>query len=352
MQDADRQFFQASLDCQKDILLFSIDRGYAYRTFNSAFRSATSYAYGTEVKQGMSLFDSITKESDRTKAKANCDRAFLGETHHSIEEYGTVHPAVYETFYNPVLSSTGDVIGVTVCSSNITARVQAEQQVKTLNKELESFTYTAAHDLRVPLRVIHGYSKILSEDYKSLLDEEGQKLVGIISTQAKHMGRLIDDLLTFTQLGRTSATIRKTSMVDIAQQAIDEQVLLMPDAHAKFTIGELPPANVDPGLMRTVFSNLISNAVKFSSKNEMPIVDIGSKTEGGSTIYYVRDNGVGFNMEYSSKLFGLFQRLHKPTEFEGTGVGLAVVQRIIGKHGGKVWFEAEPGKGATFYFTL
>ena len=348
----DTTFFQASLDCQKDILVCSIDRSYAYRTFNTAFRSAATYAYGTDVTRGANLLDSITKESDRAKAKANCDRALLGETHHTVETYGTIHPAIYETYYNPIHGVAGDVIGVSVCSSNVTARVLAEEQVKTLSKELESFTYAAAHDLRVPVRVIHGYSKILAEDYKTVLDDEGQKLVAIISTQASNMGRLIDDLLHFSQLGRAVVNPKKTNLRDIAQQAIDEQVLLYPNSHAKFTIGELPSAECDPALIRIVFANLISNAVKFSSKNELSIVDVGARTDGETTVYYVCDNGAGFNMEYSSKLFGLFQRLHKSTEFDGTGIGLAVVQRIVGKHGGKVWFESEPGKGATFYFTL
>jgi signal transduction histidine kinase len=348
----DTTFFQASIDCQKDIILFSIDRSYNYRTFNAALSLAASYAYGTEVRPGMTLFDSITKETDRSKAKANCDRALSGEKHHTVEEYGSIHPAIYETYYNPIHGSAGDVIGVTICSSNVSTRVLAEQQVTALNKELEAFTYTAAHDLRVPLRVIDGYSRILVEDYKTFLDAEGQKLLSIISTQANHMGRLIDDLLTYAQLGRATVSPRNTSLRDMAQQAIDEQALLYPDLHASFTIGDLPPANCDPALIRIVFLNLISNAVKFSSKNESPVVEVGWKAEGTTIVYFIRDNGIGFNMEYSGKLFGLFQRLHKPTEFDGTGVGLAIVQRIIGKHGGQAWFESEAGKGATFYFTL
>lgn len=351
-QSHDSMFLQASIDCQKDILIFSIDRNYTYRTFNSAFKNATSYAYGTEVKNGTNLLESITKDTDREKAKANCERAFAGEAHSTTEEYGSVHPAVYETSYNPIVDNEGIVIGVTVFSSNITARVVAEQQVKTLNKELESFTYSAAHDLRGPLRIINGYSKILFEDYKEKLDTEGQKLLNIIVTQSSHMGRLIDDLLSFAQLGRAPVNPRQTQMRDIAQQAIDEQVLLYPEIHAKYTIGDLPACYCDPALIRIVFSNLISNAVKFSAKNEIPVIDIGSRTEGTHTVYFVKDNGIGFNMEYSGKLFGLFQRLHKQSEYEGTGVGLAAVQRIVGKHGGKVWFESTPGKGATFFFTL
>ena len=350
MQDV--SFLQAAIDNQNDSLIFSIDRSYTYRAFNRAFRSATSYAYGTEVKTGMNLFDSITKEFDRDRAKANCDRALLGEQHYTVEEYGTINPAVYETHYNPIHSLTGDIIGVTVLSANVTARVMAEKQVKTLSKELDSFTYSAAHDLRVPLRIINGYSKILSEDYHNALDGEGQKMVGIINTQAAHMGRLLDELLTFAHLGKAAINRKVTNMRDIVQQAIDEQILLYPNVHAKFTIGDLPTGNCDPALIRMVFSNLISNAVKFSAKSRLPVVDVGSTAEGEDVTYFVKDNGVGFNMEYSGKLFGLFQRLNKPGEFEGTGIGLAIVQRIVGKHGGKVWFESEPGKGATFFFSL
>jgi len=345
-------FLQAAIDSQSETLIFSIDRNYTYRVFNTALHSATSNAYGTDVKIGMNLLDSITKELDRNRAKANCDRALLGERHHTVEEYGAIQSAVYETHYSPIHSPAGDVIGVSVLSSNVTARIMAEQQVKTLTKELESFTYTAAHDLRVPLRVINGYSKILSEDYRDVLDEEGKRLVGIIVTQATHMGRLIDDLLAFAHLGRVAINRKVTNMRDVAQQAIDEQVMLYPDVQAKFTVGDLPRASCDPALIRMVFANLISNAVKFSAKSQLPVVDIGSIKEGSGVIYFVKDNGVGFNMEYSGKLFGLFQRLHKPGEYEGTGIGLAVVQRIVGRHGGRVWFESKPGMGATFYFTL
>jgi signal transduction histidine kinase len=348
----DLTYYQATIDSQKDVLICSIDRNYTYRNFNSAFKSATSDAYGTEIRAGMSMLESITSENDRRKARANCDRALSGESHITVEEYGTVNPSIFQTHYNPISIDGGNVIGVAVLSSNITEKIVAEQKVKTLTKELESFTYTAAHDLRVPLRVIDGYSKILAEDYREALDEEGMKLVKIITNHATHMGRLIDDLLHFAQLGRATMSMRVTNVKDIVVQVIDEQSLQVPNCRAGFSIGELPPCNCDPALVRIVFSNLVSNAIKFSANTEKPVVEIGSIRKDKDIVYFVRDNGVGFNMEYSSKLFGLFQRLHKPTEFEGTGVGLAVVQRIVGKHGGKVWFEAELNKGATFYFSL
>ncbi|HZY82894.1 MAG TPA: ATP-binding protein [Cyclobacteriaceae bacterium] len=352
MQTAsDLTYYQATIDSQKDVLIFSIDRNYAYRNFNSAFKSATSNVYGTEVKTGMSMLESITSDDDRKKARANCDRALSGESHSTMEEYGTVNPSIFQTHYNPI-TCDGSVIGVTVLSLNITDKIVAEQKIKNLTKELESFTYTAAHDLRVPLRVIDGYSKILAEDYGDVLDDEGKKLVKIITSHAMHMGRLIDDLLHFAQLGRAALSMRMTDVKDIVRQVIDEQSLLQPDCRARFTVDDLPPCNCDPDLTRIIFSNLISNAIKFSSKVDKPIVEIGSIRKDNEVVYFVKDNGVGFNMEYSGKLFGLFQRLHKPTEFEGTGVGLAVVQRVVGKHGGKAWFEAALNKGATFYFTL
>lgn len=345
-------FLQATIDSQKNVLICSIDRDYTYKNLNTAYRSAASFAEGVDLKEGMNMLDNIASEAHRRKAKAYCDRALQGETLRTIEEYGTLHPSVFETFFNPISTRQGQVIGVTMLASNITEKLHAEQKIETLTKELESFTYTAAHDLQVPLRVIDGYSKILAEDYQQVLDEEGNKLVGIIGTHAKHMGRLIDDLLNFSRLGRAIVALRQTNVRDIVQQVIDEQVTLISDSRTGFAIGDLPVCNCDPELIRIVLSHLISNAVKFSSRNEKPVVEIGSEKLDDHIVYYVKDNGVGFNMEYSSKLFGLFQRLHKPTEFEGTGVGLAIVQRIVGKHGGKVWFEAELNKGATFYFTV
>jgi light-regulated signal transduction histidine kinase (bacteriophytochrome) len=348
----DLKFLQAAIDSQKDVLICSIDRDYTFRTFNNAFRSAASLAYGTDLRLGMSLLESMTSEDHRRKAKAYCDRALQGETLHTVEEYGTLKPSVFETFYDPISTEKGNVIGVSLTALYFSEKAAAERKIETLTRELESFTYTAAHDLRVPLRVIDGYSKILAEDYQHVLDDEGLKLVGIIGTHVKRMGRLIDDLLDFSKLGRAAVTPRLTNIRDIVQQVIDEQVALSSDSRTGFAIGDLPAADCDPVLIRIVLTHLISNAIKFSSMNEKPVVEVGAGTQGSQLVYFVKDNGVGFNMDYSSKLFGLFQRLHKPGEFEGTGVGLAIVQRIVGKHGGRVWFHAEVNKGATFYFTL
>ncbi len=351
--ERDIKLLQATIDGQRDTLIFSIDHDYKYRSFNEAFKAATAFAYGTEVANGMSIFDSITKEDDREKARLNIDSAMRGESHVTIEEFGSIHPLVYETRYNPIRNSSQDrIIGVSVLSANVTERVLFEQRIKTLNTELESFTYTAAHDLKVPLRLIDGYARILAEDYGAKIDQEGHRLIGIINQQATHMARLIDDLLNFSKLGKATITVAETSILDIVRQAADEAIIHNSTDQLKIRIGEIHPCRCDATMIRVVFQNLISNAVKFSSTRPAPLVEIGSELHGTMVTYFVKDNGVGFDMTYSSKLFGLFQRLHKQTDFEGTGVGLAIVQRIVGKHGGKVWFQAEPDKGATFFLSL
>jgi len=223
--------------------------------------------------------------------------------------------------------------------------------LESVNHELESFSYSVSHDLRAPLRAVSGYSSILEEDYSNVLDTEGKRLLATIKISASRMGHLIDDLLAFSRLGRKD--IRKTSvdMTAIANSALVELEKSIPHG-STIEVGKLPEASADYALILQVFTNLISNAIKYSSRSEHPNIEINSLKSGNEVVYVIRDNGVGFDMRYAGKLFGVFQRLHSDTEFEGTGVGLAIVQRIITKHGGRVWAESEIGKGATFYFTL
>jgi light-regulated signal transduction histidine kinase (bacteriophytochrome) len=228
---------------------------------------------------------------------------------------------------------------------------ELENRVKERTEELESFSYSVSHDLRTPLRAINGYSKILEEDYGNLLDDEGKRLLGKVRNNTIKMGLLIDDLLAFSRLGRQE--ILKSS-VNINQ--LVESVLLeinqSTEHHAAIKFQNLLPAKADFNLLQHVFMNLLSNAIKYSSKKEKPIIAIKSERKNGELIYSISDNGAGFNMHYASKLFGVFQRLHSENEFPGTGVGLAIVQRIIHKHKGKVWAKGMEGSGATFYFSL
>ncbi len=222
-------------------------------------------------------------------------------------------------------------------------------QLTEANKELVSFSYSISHDLRAPLRIINGYASILANEYNTVLGEEANRLVGIIKNNSMRMGNLIDNLLTFSNLGKEELRLSSVEMKELVAEAIAE---LGPEEKVLIKIGDLPKARCDQNLMKQVWLNLLSNAIKYSAKNEKAIIEIGSEKEGREIVFYVKDNGVGFDMHYSSKLFGVFQRLHTIAEFEGTGIGLAIVYRIVTRHGGRVWFDAQVKKGATFYFSL
>ena len=237
-------------------------------------------------------------------------------------------------------------------NANLERRVvERTQELELANRELEAFSYSVSHDLREPLRAVNGFSQALLDDFGSHLPDEGQRFVDNIRKGALRMGRLIDDLLAFSRLGRQP--IRRRA-VDV-KRLVEECVNLVKPAGSKATVsvGELADCDADPGLLQQVFTNLLSNAFKYSHKRETPVVSIDSRRdESGRVVYLVRDNGTGFDMKYADKLFQVFQRLHAPAEFEGTGVGLAVVHRIVVRHGGRIWAESAPEQGATFFFTL
>lgn len=219
------------------------------------------------------------------------------------------------------------------------------------NRELEAFSYSVSHDLRAPLRAIDGFSRILAEEQAGRLDEEGRRLLRVVSENARKMGRLIDDLLAFSRSSRAEVRRVRVDMGELARAAFAEARPASPSAdRVELRIGELPPAVGDPALLRQVWTNLVGNAVKFSSGVERPVVEIEGEVDGQRAVYRVRDNGAGFDMAYAHKLFGVFQRLHAPSEFGGTGVGLALVKRIVARHGGDVAAEGAVGRGAVFSF--
>jgi PAS domain S-box-containing protein len=226
------------------------------------------------------------------------------------------------------------------------------QELQLVNKELESFSYSVSHDLRAPLRAIHGYMNIFAEEYSAKFDDEARRLTTIIMNNTQKMGRLIDDLLAFSQLGRKELIRTPTSMSQMVQGICEEQKRMDETRSIDFTIKQLPNALVDVVTIRQVWINLISNAVKYTRHKPQATIEIGAIEEDDHSIYYIKDNGAGFDMQYYNKLFGVFQRLHSQKEFEGTGVGLAIVQRVVVRHGGKVWAEAVPNEGATFFFSL
>jgi signal transduction histidine kinase len=233
-----------------------------------------------------------------------------------------------------------------------TALNMANIKLEAANRELESFSYSVSHDLRSPLRAIDGYSLMLEEDYGSQLDENGRRYIQTIRSGSQRMAALIDDLLTFSRLSRQSLNRQTVDMTALARRAAAEVLEGQPEPRPRVRIEDLPTVPGDPALLRQVWTNLIGNAVKYSSKSTTPEVQVRAAARAGVVRYEVQDNGVGFDMRYADKLFGVFQRLHSIDEYPGTGVGLAIVQRIITRHEGEVTAQGERGKGATFGFTL
>ncbi len=238
-------------------------------------------------------------------------------------------------------------------NATLESRVQARtEELNSINQELESFSYSISHDLRGPLRAISGFTQILAEETPADLNDDAKDAMAEIISNAARMGHLIDDLLEFSRLGKQHVSKVTVDMNELVNSVINDLKKEGAGSITKFTVHTLPPAMADHGMIKQVFMNIISNAIKYSAKKSQPEIEIGFSSNGTGNAFYVNDNGAGFDMAYYEKLFGVFQRLHRTDEFEGTGVGLAIVQRIIAKHGGKVWAEGKINEGATFYFSL
>jgi light-regulated signal transduction histidine kinase (bacteriophytochrome) len=279
-----------------------------------------------------------------------------------------------ESFYSGILNalSAGDYLGllllllVILMVALLTERVEKVRKLRSLNnelqreaikleeanKELEAFAYSVSHDLRVPLRAIDGFSRIVIEDYEDKLDDEGIRLLNIIRENTKKMGQLIDDILLLSRARRQEMTISDLDIAALAQNVYGEFNQDLDGRNVDFVVDDLPKAKADRALITQVLTNLIGNAIKFTREKENAKIEVGFEEDKDDYTYYVKDNGAGFDMKYYDKLFGLFQRLHSQEEFEGTGVGLSIVQRIISRHGGRVWGEGEVDNGATIYFSL
>jgi signal transduction histidine kinase len=228
----------------------------------------------------------------------------------------------------------------------------ANRELEIANRDLESFSYSVSHDLRAPLRAVRGYCDALIEDHGGDIPAEGRELLDRVAAGAARMARLIDDLLSFSRLGRERLTFRRVSMKELVEAVSGELRRQHPDRSVEMVLGELPDCQGDTALLKQVLVNLLSNAWKFTAGRNQARIEVGGAASGERIVYFVKDNGAGFDMKYAGKLFGVFQRLHSQSEFEGTGVGLSIVQRIVERHGGTVWAEGRPGEGATFHFAL
>ncbi|NQX37767.1 GHKL domain-containing protein [Pedobacter steynii] len=230
--------------------------------------------------------------------------------------------------------------------------IQRTAQLESVNKELESFSYSVSHDLRAPIRAINGYTRILTEDYAENFDPDGLKILQSIIRNSKKMGELIDDLLAFSKLGRKQVSFSEIDMLHLVNMVREESLFEDGENIPEFEIAELPNAKGDQSLIKQVWINLISNAIKYSKHKEKTKIEIGAHKKNQLIVYYVKDAGAGFDMQYYDKLFGVFQRLHSQEEFEGTGIGLAIVQKIVQRHHGTVWAESVINEGSCFYFSL
>ena len=230
--------------------------------------------------------------------------------------------------------------------------IERTSQLESVNKELESFSYSVSHDLRAPIRAISAYTKILVEDYSGKIDTDGAKILYSIMRNSKKMGELIDDLLAFSKLGRKQVTVSEINMATLVNLVREELLFDDGEIIPEFNVGALPPAKGDQSLIKQVWINLISNAIKYSKYKPKIHITIGAYEKDNHVVYYVKDDGAGFDMQYYDKLFGVFQRLHSQEEFEGTGIGLAIVQKIVNRHSGTVWAESTLNEGACFYFSL
>ena len=265
-----------------------------------------------------------------------------------------------------VRSTTGTPLCILCIAEDVSDKLADERHIRELNatlerhkseleatnRELESFSYSVSHDLRAPLRAIDGFSLMLLEDYESQLDAEARRYLTTIRAGIRRMGQLIDDLLAFARIGRQPLKSASVDMTELARRAVADALRDIQGPAPRLLVEQLPTAHGDASLLEQVWLNLIGNAVKYSSKVAASMIEVRASTEGGQVVYSVADNGAGFDMQFSHKLFKVFQRLHGEEEFPGTGVGLAIVQRIVTRHGGRVWAKSAPGRGATFYFTV
>jgi PAS domain S-box-containing protein len=352
------------------VYLVRLDDGIIVYT-NSRFEELFGYSDGEMVGKTVSIVNAPTEKSPEEIAvkiiKELEENGFWTGEVLNIKKDGTIfwthaNVTIFDhTKFGKVLVSVQEDISVRKDGEFLIKKLNEElegrvvmrtQQLEAVNKELEAFTYSVSHDLRAPLRAVHGYTKILLEEYEDKLDDEGKRICGIISSSATQMGELIDDLLSFSRIGRSRLNPSEIDMKKMAMVVLEGMTSPAESKRIKLKIGRLPKAFGDVTLFGQVWTNLISNAIKYSSKMDISEITIGSEADGKMITYFIKDNGVGFDMQYAHKLFGVFQRLHSEAEFEGNGVGLAIVQRIILKHAGKVWAKSEVGKGATFYFSL
>jgi PAS domain S-box-containing protein len=348
------------MDSRGDYAIFMLDAKGCVASWNNGAHHIKGYSREEILGKDFSVFYSA---EDRARGKPGRDLAIAARDGRFEQEAIRVRKDGSTFWGNIVLSAVRDrtntLAGFVKVTRDLTERrgaqervAAADQALKAANAELEAFTYSVSHDLRAPIRQIEGFSKILAEHLGKDIDPRAAHYLQRIQEGSQQMGRLVNDLLDLAQIGQKQAKPRLISLDSLIDQVLTNVRAEIPDRYIEWRVGSFPAVMCDPGLMHIVFTNLLSNAVKYTRPRQKAVIEIGQMVADGQLVIYVRDNGVGFNMKYADRLFGVFQRLHRAEEFEGAGVGLATVQRIIRKHNGRVWAESAADGGATFYFTL
>jgi PAS domain S-box-containing protein len=357
---ADEQRLQlASIVESSDDAIIASDLNDAIQSFNKGAERLFGYAAHEVVGRSISQ---LLPEGQLGEEPALVARLRAGETVTPLETVrrrADGHLVDVSVTMSPIRESQGQIVGVSWAGRDISERKRAQLQIvrareaaEAANRELEAFSFSVAHDLRGPLRSIHGFSHILLKDYGPVLDAVAQTHLSRVQSSAKLMGRLIDALLELGRISRTDLSLQRVNLSHLASATAERLREFEPDRAVEFLIDDGLSEQGDSTLLGAVLDNLLGNAWKFTRNTLQARIEVGRTDDNGRSVYYVRDNGVGFDMAHASKLFGVFQRLHSSEEFEGTGVGLATVQRIIRRHGGDVWADATVGEGAAFYFTF
>ena len=347
------QTFQLLVESIQDYAVFMLDPDGRVATWNAGAERIKGYAAHEIIGQHFSAF---YPREDVAQGKPRWELEMAEREGRHEDEGWRVRKDGTRFWANVAISAMRDghgaLIGFAKVTRDLTERRRVEQALGQSNQELERFSCSVSHDLRAPLRAINGYAQALWEDHAARLDDEGKRLLGVVRDSAKLGGQLIDGLLHFSRVGRQALARAPVDLTALAESVLAELRQTQGSAAVEVVLSPLPPASGDGALLRHVLVNLIDNAFKFSAKRAHPRVEIGAQQSGPEVAYYVKDNGVGFDMQYANKLFGVFQRLHRPDEFDGTGVGLALAQRIVQRHGGRIWAEGKVNEGATFRFTL
>jgi PAS domain S-box-containing protein len=339
--------------------VFSADRQWRILTWNAAAERFLGYTAAEAIGRPSPEVIHLDDDMDRTKLRQQLTSGQVVTVHEARIRHKSGEWREMSSSTVPIRDDAGQPLGYVCVMHDIREAKALERQlreharvVEEANKELDSFTYSVSHDLRAPLRAIDGFSRILVEEHGSRMSKEEQRLLQVIRKNTLQMGQLIDDLLSFARLGRKELSMTPIDMKELIIELVPEVLAGTEERLIDLRAGFVPPCVGDRALLKQVWLNLLSNAVKYTRKREHAVIQISGEVTDSELVYKVQDNGAGFSMQYADKLFGVFQRLHRSSEFEGTGVGLALVHRIVRRHKGRVWAEGTPDVGATFWFAL